>query len=273
MSSDALDLDALLVVAQKAADAARECTLAVFRHDDLGVETKADGSPVTVADRAAERAVRDVFGAETPDFVVEGEEYGGGEISADGPRWVVDPIDGTIAFTRGLPTFGTIIALLDSAGDPCVGLIDLPAIGERVLGRRGGGVVDERGRRVRVSSREELDAAMIAHGDAYAFERFGRRDVLVELARTHDLLRGYTDAFGHVQVIRGAVDAMIDLDLATWDVAATRLLIPEAGGKLEVFGRLGGHGDVSDGRDCGVVFGAPAVVSELSARHFAVHRD
>ncbi len=247
-----LDLAQALRCAEAAADAARREILPRFRN--VGVETKRDGSPVTEADRAAERAIRAVLRGFDPDLAILGEEYGAdGETAQRG--WIVDPIDGTIAFSRGLPLYGTLIALVDD-GVPVLGLIDLPSLGERTCGHRGGGV-RRNGAAVRCSQETDFARALVSHGDPFAFERFGRRRAWERLAGEARLLRGYTDAFGHAQVLSGGVSAMIDVNLNPWDVAATQALVPEAGGRCETIAPGPG------GTGIGLVFGSPAIVERL----------
>jgi len=246
----ALSLDAALRAAAAAADRAREEVLPRFRAVD--VETKRDGSPVTEADRAAERAIRATLREAFPDHRIVGEEMGA-EGDAGGPCWVVDPIDGTLAFSRGIPLFATLVALLDE-GEPVVGLIDLPALGERYTAIRGQGCL-RNGRPTRVSTERDLARAIVSHGDPFCFDRFGARPLFERMAREIPLLRGYTDAFGHAQVLGGGVGAMVDLDLNLWDAAATQLLVPEAGGRCETL----------PGRDgkVGLVLGSPPLVEQL----------
>jgi histidinol-phosphatase len=166
---------------------------------------------------------------------------------------VIDPIDGTIAFSRGLPLFGTLLALLED-GEPVLGLIDLPALGERTWAVRGGGC-RRNGELVRVSQERELARALIAHGDLFCFERAGERAAFERMTREIALLRGYTDAFGHAQVCAGSVDAMVDLDLNLWDMASTQICVREAGGKAFVTPARNGK--------AGLVFGSPALVDQL----------
>jgi histidinol phosphatase-like enzyme (inositol monophosphatase family) len=246
------DLARFAALAERAADAARAEVLPRFRR--VGVETKADGSPVTEADRAAEQAMRRVLQAGDPGAAILGEEYGAEGDAARGAAWVLDPIDGTIAFSRGIPLFSTLVARLED-GVPVLGLIDLPALGERTVGWSGGGV-RRNGEPVRCSRATDLRRAMVSHGDAFCFERAGEKEAFVRMAGALPLLRGYTDGFGHAQVLAGAVDAMVDLDLNPWDVAATQALVPEAGGRCVTIP------DPLSGR-CGLVFGAPAIVAEL----------
>ncbi len=243
--------------AEAAADRARQEILPRFR--GVAVETKADGSPVTEADRAAERAIRDTLRAATPDFGLLGEELGA-EPAPDRPCWVIDPIDGTIAFSRGIPLFSTLIALVQD-GEPVLGLIDLPALGERYVGWKGGGC-RRNGRPVRVSQEDDLAHAIVSHGDPFAFDRFGRRPMFERMAARLPMLRGYTDAFGHALVLGGGVGAMVDLDLNPWDAAASQLLVPEAGGRCET---LEADSESASAGKLGLVFGSPALVDQLLA--------
>jgi histidinol phosphatase-like enzyme (inositol monophosphatase family) len=247
------DLASLAKLAARAADAARDEILPRFRH--VGVEIKGDGSPVTEADRAAEQAIRRVLQEGDPGAAIVGEEFGAEGDVAGGAAWVIDPIDGTIGFSRGLPLFSTIIARLEG-GVPVLGLIDLPGVGERTVGWKGGGVT-RNGVPVRCSQRTDLSDALIAHGDLFCFDLAGERPVFEKMAREIRILRGYTDAFGHAQVLAGGIDAMVDLHLNPWDAAATQILVPEAGGRCITLaypqpGKLG------------LVFGAPALVDRLA---------
>jgi myo-inositol-1(or 4)-monophosphatase len=246
-----IDFERFARAAGAAVDRARAEILPRFRR--VSAERKADGSPVTEADLAAERAIRESLRAATPDVAILGEEYGR-EGGSGGLAWLVDPIDGTIAFSRGIPLFSTLIALVDG-DEPLFGLIDLPALGERYVGWRGGGC-RRNGEPVRVSSERDLRRALVSHGDAFCFERAGERAAFERMAREIPLLRGYTDAFGHAMVLSGAVDAMVDLDLNPWDAAATRVLAPEAGGACLVTPPAAGK--------IGLVFGSPPLVEQLA---------
>ena len=244
-----LDLPTLARAAEAAADRARREILPRFRR--VRTELKADGTPVTEADRAAERAIREVLREATPEIGVVGEEYGAeGDVSR---HWLVDPIDGTLAFSRGIPLFATLIALVEE-GRPVLGLIDLPSLGDRFLGWRGGGC-RRNGEAVHVSHATDPRRSLVAHGDAFCFDLAGRRPAFERMARELPLLRGYTDAFGHAQVLSGGVDAMVDLMLNAWDAAPTQLLVPEAGGRCETLALPGGK--------LGLVFGSPALVERL----------
>ena len=248
-----LDLEAIARVCEAAADRARQEIVPRFRA--VEVEWKSDGSPVTEADRAAERAIREVLHEAYPDYGVLGEEYGA-EGKAEGPRFIIDPIDGTISFSRGVPLYATIIAFAVD-GEPQVGLIDLPGLQERYVGWQGGGC-SRNGKPVSCSRETDLRKSIVSHGDAFCFERAGEKAAFERMARELPLLRGYTDAFGHAMVLSGAVDVMIDLDLNPWDGAATRVLVPEAGGRAVALPDWKGREE-----KLGLLFGSPALVDQL----------
>ncbi len=248
----ALDLPAIARAAEHAAACARKETLPRFRR--VGFETKADGSPVTEADRAAERVIRDCLRQAFPDYAILGEEYGR-EGRPEGPCWLVDPIDGTIAFSRGIPLFTTLIALLED-GEPVFGLIDCPGTDERFVGWKGGGC-RRNGEPTRVSGDDSLATAIVSHGDPYSFDAWGRRDVFERMTRECGLLRGYTDAFGHAQVLGGGVAAMVDLYLNPWDTAPTQILVSEAGGRCITLTHENGK--------LGLLLGSPPLVEQLAS--------
>jgi histidinol phosphatase-like enzyme (inositol monophosphatase family) len=252
---DEIELRAALEVAGEACDRAREEILPRFRK--VAVETKGDGSPVTEADRAAERAIRSVIETNFPQDAILGEEFGekvGDEKTKSRRRWTIDPIDGTIAFSRGIPLFTTLVALLVD-DEPVLGMIDLPAANDRIHGYRGGGVW--RGQeRLTVSRASELERAMVCHGDLFCFDNAGLRSLYDALAQRVRILRGYTDAFGHLLVLSGAAEAMVDCDLNPWDAAVTRVLAHEAGGVCWVRER-------EQGRKLDLLFGNEAIVGSI----------
>jgi histidinol phosphatase-like enzyme (inositol monophosphatase family) len=246
-----LDLEAAARAAEAAADRARAETLSRFRA--VAVESKADGSPVTEADFAAERVIRAQLREAFPDWAIRGEEYRD-EGPGDGPCWLVDPIDGTLSFSRGIPLFTTLISLLDGA-EPVLGLIDCPACDERYLGWKGGGC-RRNGVPTRVSQERDLRRAIVSHGDPFCFELSGQMPAFQRMARELPILRGYADAFGHAQVLGGGVDAMLDLHLSAWDAAPARALVPEAGGRCLTL-------PLADDK-LGLVLGSPALVEQLA---------
>ena len=161
---DTRELGEALEVASRACDRARAEILPRFRN--VAVETKSDGSPVTEADRAAELAIRAVLEEAFPEDAILGEEFGGSQKLAR-RRWIIDPIDGTIAFARGIPLFTTLIALLVD-DEPVLGMIDLPAVNDRISGVRGSGVW-RNDTRLEVSKATQLEDALVCHGDLYCF--------------------------------------------------------------------------------------------------------
>ncbi|MBW2716077.1 MAG: hypothetical protein JRD03_08370 [Deltaproteobacteria bacterium] len=199
-----IDLEKVAAAAEAAADLARAETLSRFR--SVTVETKDDGTPVTEADLAAERVIRKRLQEAFPEFSILGEEFGA-ERQGDGPEWIIDPIDGTIGFSRGIPLFSTLIALAVD-GEPVMGLIDLPALNERYVGWKGGGC-RRNGKPTRVSEETDLQRAIISHGDPFCFDERGERPAFERMAREIPMLRGYTDAFGYAQVLGGGVGAMV----------------------------------------------------------------
>jgi len=245
-----IDFEKVAAVAQAAADLARAETLPRFR--SVAVETKDDGTPVTEADRAAERVIRKRLLESFPEYSILGEEYGS-EGRSDGPQWIIDPIDGTIGFSRGIPLFSTLIALAVD-GEPVVGLIDLPALDERYVGWKGGGC-RRNGKQTRVSEETDLRSAIISHGDPFCFDERGERAAFDRMAREIPMLRGYTDAFGYAQVLGGGVGAMVDMGLRIWDVAPVQILVPEAGGRCVTLSEHEGK--------VGLVVGSPTLVDQL----------
>ncbi len=252
-----LDFPKLARALERASDHARAEVLRRFRK--VSIETKPDGSPVTEADRAAERVLRRMLHEALPEAAVLGEELGREGNEGAPLQWVIDPIDGTIAFARGIPLFATLVALLEE-GEPVLGMIDLPALDERYTGWRGGGCWRNR-ERVTVSDETRLERAIVSHGDPYCFERAGETAAFLRMAREIPMLRGYTDAFGHALVLAGSVDAMVDLDLSPWDAAAAQVLVPEAGGRCVTLR----YPERSGLSRWGLVLGAPALVETLAA--------
>jgi histidinol-phosphatase len=210
-----------LAFALRLADAADALTMTRFRAADLHVETKPDLTPVTDADRAVEQALRELVARERSDEGVFGEEQGdddgGGSRSA---RWIVDPIDGTRNFLRGIPAWATLAAL-ERDGQVVCGVVSAPALGRRWWAATGEGAWRD-GERIHVSAVSRLADAAVAC--TYA------RDLLaVEPAVWH--ARGFGDFWQHMLVAEGALDAAVDAHLALWDYAAPALVVAEAGGR------------------------------------------
>lgn len=196
-----------------------------FRSTSLDVETKGDGTPVTIADQGAERLMRDAITSEFPDDAILGEEYGITE-AASGRQWVIDPIDGTKAFTKGVPLYSNLLAVLDD-GVPVLGIVNLPAVGEMLWATLGGGAFCN-GEACRVSTHATLDGsyAMASGVTAWA------PDGMHKLREQGVIMRTWGDAYGYALVATGRAEAMIDPIVNVWDIAPIGVLITEAGGRF-----------------------------------------
>ena len=219
-------LDHALAVARDAARAAAEV---IRRHYERGVtvETKADDTPVTIADRDAETAIKDVLRRSFPDHAFFGEEHG-----REGDSeflWLIDPIDGTKAFVRRYPMFSTQIALMHR-GALMLGVSSAPMYGEIALARRGGGAFLD-GAPVRVSGAREFGAkTAISIGNVKTLTQDARWNTLGELIRRNGRIRGYGDFLHYHLLARGCIDLVIESDVNILDVAALAVIVREAGG-------------------------------------------
>jgi histidinol-phosphatase len=232
------DLGEWLAFAQAACDEADEVALHHFRRD-LDVMTKPDRSFVTVADQAIERLIRDRIQARFPDHGLVGEEYG--DVAGRGSaRWYIDPIDGTHNYIRGVPLFGTLLAL-EVDGEIQVGVLSAPALRERWYASRGAGAWavgaagNEGPRRIRVSRVATLDDAQILYGSAAELDASGKVPGFRPLLQSVWRERGFGDFWGYALLAEGAAEAMVEVDAKTWDLAAPLVLIEEAGGRLTDF--------------------------------------
>jgi histidinol-phosphatase len=225
--------------------AAGESTLRWFRAADLAVDTKADGTPVTAADRTAERQMRERIADRFPDDGVLGEEEPD-LLGRSGRRWIVDPIDGTKAFTRGVPLYSTLLALHDADG-PALGVIGLPALGQLVYAGRGLGCWWD-GRPARVSDTSTLDGAYLTTSGYSHWPD----ETLLAVKHAGCELRTWGDGYGYALVATGRVDAMVDPEVDLYDVAAMPVILAEAGGRFtSLDGRQdagGGSGVATNGR-------------------------
>ena len=229
-------LPELLSLAVAAAQSASELILSGFRSPSLTAQKKADGSPVTYFDRAAEHAIRKFLADNQPrDWPVLGEELGedpGRQSRATRYRWVVDPIDGTFSFSRGLPVFGTLLALEDVvARRALVGVIHLPAMDETYSACRGHGAWCA-AERLQVAPARELGECLISAPAAHQFHLAGIAESHGRLRVQVPHLRCYADCWAHAMVARGHIDALGEFNLARWDIAASEVIIAEAGGSV-----------------------------------------
>ncbi|MEL4317924.1 histidinol-phosphatase [Leifsonia sp. YIM 134122] len=230
-----LDHSADLALALEIADAADAIALARFRAADLVVETKPDRTPVTDADQAVERAIRERIAAARPGDGIFGEEYG---VEGDSNRqWIIDPIDGTANFLRGVPVWGTLIALTID-GVPVVGVASSPALGRRWWGSRGAGAwtadaaADGGARRIAVSGVRELADASLSFQSIAQWRDAGYLDRLLGLAETVWRDRAYGDLWSYTLLAEGLVDVVAEFDVKPYDVAALVPIVEEAGGRL-----------------------------------------
>ncbi len=243
------DLKLDLSLAHRLADAADAMSLAKYRSTDLVVETKPDLTPVTEADKAIEFMIRDVLSQERPRDLVIGEEFGGKEIALSPGNaqyyWVVDPIDGTKNFMRGVPTWATLIALVSPQHEVLVGVISAPALFRRWSAHKGGGAhLSENGgaaRPIHVSAVSDLANASISYSDLVGWGE--RRQKFIDLQEKIWRTRGLGDFWSHMLVAEGAVEIAVEPSLALWDMAANAIIVTEAGGRFsDLEGSDGAHG-------------------------------
>jgi histidinol-phosphatase len=238
-----------LRLAHVLADDADSLTMDRFRAADLHVVTKADMTPVTDADQAVEDVLRRTLGRARPRDAVLGEEQGA---TGWGPRrWIIDPIDGTKSFVRGVPVWATLIALMveDSV---VVGCVSAPALARRWWASVGTGAFSGKSltsaHRCRVSDVSGLDEASLSYSSVTSWEGIGRLDEALELSRRCWWTRAYGDFWSHLLVAEGAVDIAAEPKLALHDMAALSIVVEEAGGRFtDLAGRPGplGTGAVS----------------------------
>jgi histidinol-phosphatase len=207
-----------LQLALRLADAADAIAMHHFQSATLGVRTKSDRTPVSEADEAVERMIRDTLAKERPHDAIVGEEFG----SAEGKRrWIIDPIDATKNYIRGIPVFATLIALEEQAG-----VVSAPALQRRWYAARGEGAFCN-DRRIHVSSIATIEEASLS------FDDVGVDDKTIAFFRRFPRARGFGDFWGHMLVAEGAVDVCFEPQAALWDVAAVKVIVEEAGGRFD----------------------------------------
>jgi histidinol-phosphatase len=234
-----------LMLALTLADRADALTRTRFGAVDLRIDTKPDLTPVTDADRAVEADVRQVLGRERRDDSVLGEEFGGAT-TFSGRQWIIDPIDGTKNFVRGVPVWATLIALLDD-GVPSVGVVSAPALQRRWWAARGQGafaaVDGGQGRRLSVSAVAELGSASLSFSSLSGWAQRGSRERFIALTDAVWRVRAYGDFLSYCLVAEGAVDIAAEPEVSVWDLAALDVLVREAGGRFtSLDGASGPHG-------------------------------
>jgi histidinol-phosphatase len=214
-----------------AVDAARQAGQLALRYFEaaLTVEWKHDLSPVTIADREAEALLRTLLLGKFPGDGFLGEESGDAP-STSGFRWIIDPVDGTRSFVRGVPLWGTLVGL-EYRGEQIAGVVEVPALGHSYRALRGDGAY--RGeRRLRVSEVATLEEAHLFYSSISWFVKAGRERQFLELARRTQRQRGFGDFYGFVLVAQGSGELMIEHGVHPWDMAALKPLLEEAGGRL-----------------------------------------
>jgi histidinol-phosphatase len=220
-----------LALAQLLADAADEISLARFRALDLRVETKPDRSPVTDADRAVEQALKGILAEHRPEDGIIGEEFGA---SGDATRkWIIDPIDGTANYMRGVPVWASLIAL-SIDGHPVVSVVTAPALGRRWWAAPGVGAftrdVDASVREISVSGITDLEHASLSYNNLQLWDSYGFLDQLMSLSRQVWRTRAYGDFLSYMFLAEGSLDIVAEHDLKIYDIAALVPVVEQAGG-------------------------------------------
>jgi histidinol-phosphatase len=214
--------------ARNAANAAARLALGYF-DGSFEVEWKRDETPVTIADRETESYLRRTLLDAFPEDGFLGEESGD-QPGSSGFRWIIDPIDGTRNFVRGIPVWGTLVGL-EHRGELIAGIVEAPALHESWHALRGDGAYHSE-RRMRVSDVSELRAATMCYTNLSCFRAAGHHNLLADLAERVQVQRGYGDFWGHMLVAEGAADVMVDYGLHPWDMAALVPIVEEAGGRF-----------------------------------------
>ncbi|MDQ6745739.1 MAG: histidinol phosphatase [Actinomycetota bacterium] len=219
-----------LALALELADIADAITMSRYRAEDLLIETKPDLTPVTEVDRAVEEAIRARLAEVQPHDAVIGEEYGGGAAGDNARRWILDPIDGTQSYLRGMFTWATLIAL-HVDGEPEIGVVSAPAAGRRWWAARGAGAFAD-GRAIAASGIDGLVGAQLCWSGIEDWDAVGRLDALLQLGRSCWRTRGIGDAWQYMMVAEGAAEIALDPEASLWDLAAVQVIVEEAGGRF-----------------------------------------
>ena len=221
-----------MAIAHGLADRAGEIAMGLFRSEGLEVRLKADLSMVTRADTSIEAMVREQLAVAFPDDRVFGEEQGG-DAHGDGRVWIVDPIDGTSNFARGVPVWGTLIALhQDDEG--VVGICNMPALGERYAAVRNEGATCN-GRPIRVSTIARIADAHLLYAEMKELLGGPYREPVLAMVADCWRDRGFGDCWAHAFIARGSAEVMLEPELSLWDYAAMQVIVQEAGGRMTTF--------------------------------------
>ena len=251
-SSDVTDL----ALALDLADAADQLTMSRFGAADLRVDAKPDLTPVTDADRDTEQLLRSRLAQHRPADAIVGEEFT--DTGSATRRWVLDPIDGTKNFVRGVPVWATLIGLLDG-DDPLVGVVSAPALSRRWWAERGGGAwciaVGAPSQQLQVSAVRDLGDASLAYSELTEWERAGRLAPFLDLCRRVWRTRGFGEFWSYMLVAEGAADLAAEPELALWDMAALVPIVVEAGGTFTGLNGQPGPGHGSAVASNGVLHG------------------
>jgi histidinol-phosphatase len=233
-----------LALAHRLADVADAITLERYQALDLVVETKPDLTPVTDADKAVEQAIREILANERPDDFIVGEEFGGLP-TGNQHYWVIDPIDGTKNFLRGIPTWATLIGFSTPQNEVVVGVVSSLALFRRWHASAGAGayvsVNKAPAKKIHVSQVATLSDASLSYSDLVGWGE--RRDAFLKLQEKIWRTRGLGDFWSHMLVAEGSVDIAVEPSLALWDMAALDIIVREAGGTFtNIDGVPGSHG-------------------------------
>lgn len=223
-----------LELAQELADVADAIALERFRALDLKVESKPDRSPVTDADRSVEQALKAVLAAKAPNDALIGEEYGNSDAKQGSNRtWIIDPIDGTANYLRGVPVWASLIALAVD-GKPVVSVVSAPAMGRRWWAAPEIGAftrdIDGSVRKLSVSGINELEHASLSYNNLQLWDQAGKAQQLIEFSRNIWRTRAYGDFWSYMLLAEGALEIVTEHDLKIYDIAALVPIVEQAGG-------------------------------------------
>ncbi len=228
------DLKQDLELALKLSKVSEEIALTRYLAQDLVIETKPDASPVTDADQSIEKKIREILGQERPKDLIIGEEFGQADFDGKNYAWVIDPIDGTKNFLRGIPTWAVLIALLNPAKEIVVGVVAAPALFRKWYAVKDEGafvsINNGTAKQLKVSRVNKLSDASLSYSDLFGWE--GRREKFLELQDKFWRVRGLGDFWSHILVAEGAVEIAAEPSLKIWDMAACAIIVTEAGGKF-----------------------------------------